>query len=214
MDEAERELSADAESIVTLYSIPIVSGTGLYTLAAGTKGIIRVLWKGEALTGAKVRDLQADSVYYRPGSTALSGRPRCYIRHDFGVDSIQLYPVPNENIAAATDDADLVKSATLQNHFVVVAYRVADPTNESRRLLPHYRRAVCKYYALWKAYEREGPEQVLNMAEYYRQRWDYFKARYLEFVQKRRQKPLGLAGTGKRRLHPKGSLPSTGRWSF
>lgn len=211
MDQAEKELGILTDAVVRRFSIDVSEGDNIFNLPPGTLGILRVTWKGQALEGLSLRDFSTVQGIH-PGVSPRRGTPRYYIRHNQGELLMLIHPDAGESLSAPADDTELHKQSVLKEHLVVTAYTTPDPEDETYRLRSYMRRTACKYYALWKAYEREGPDQIVAVADFYKSRWEYFSSMYQMLISATRKASRGMQGDRSLAGRRRGQMPSTGAW--
>jgi len=190
--DAEIEIARETESIIDRLSLSTISGTSQYQLPEYVQNIRKILWKGFRLDPAAQIDYEnwiwnlggssiiggafepsAFSSGFEIGSSSDSnsnsrpvGRPFQYFYSTFGENVVIFNPGINETIASVPDN---LWGSEIGNSVIIEFYRVPDGTSFK---IPHYiRRRTIKSYVMWKSFEKEGPGQNLQAAEYYRNRY-------------------------------------------
>lgn len=206
----ERELSISIPSIFYRESIAVTQGTSVYTLPTGIIRILRVTWKGEKVFSWEHADSRPGT-WMKPQNLANQGKPKFYLSYEYGYTQIKFHPVPNETIAA--DDTKL--DSAPEDIVTIVGYKVADPSSTYR--IPEYiRRRTNKYYAMHRAYAREGKTQDIKAADYFKKKFDFVHA---EFASALKRIPvvdpaLGPVTLDNRNRPARPVLPSSGKWAI
>ncbi len=212
---AEIEFSQKVPAIFTRFSLAVTAGTSVYDISAkNLVGIQRVTWKGDKLWSWEHASSMQRNDWLRPQDQAAQSKPIFYISYEYGYGKIKFHLVPNETIAA--DDSNIYGS-DIANRVIISGFRIADPTGSTYRIPAYVRRRFTKYYAMEKAYLREGPGQDLRASEYFGKKYllvlTHFKT-IMNKIPKAVHVQMGQRGSLMRDRIPRPTLPSTGAWSF
>jgi hypothetical protein len=169
---AATELTTDVLCLFDRFSIPVYSGTAKYTLPDGILSIIQITYKGFKVDPTDYRTADEQGMPLDPLFADRTGRPLMYLQHNLGFNQLAFWPVPNEDIAA--DDTGIWDDIDEINARVIIScWRVADATHQLPDPLD---RRLVKDYIGMKAYAKEGPTQQIDVANFYRQRYNRSKA--------------------------------------
>lgn len=168
MKEAEVDIVQENVFPWRRFSIALSVGTSTYSLNERLFKITDVLWKGKPLEPLIGREPHALERKYR----TEQGEPRWYtVSHD-GLSIIRLIPVPNEAIVEY--DTGLF-SSNIKNAFLVSGYVWPDQDLDYFQIPDYLTRRVVKAYTMWKAFSSEGIGQDLNNAQYWEQKYLFYR---------------------------------------
>jgi len=171
-EDAELDISRRLLPFFERFSITTVVDQAIYTLPAGVKDIIRVTWKGDALSPITIDGIVqgADQLLEKEGSP-----PIYYMRGFDNLASIRLLPAPQEVLTA--DDTSIYQD-DITTLLVVTAKM--DPTiSATDFVLPDYlARRTVKHYVLWHAFLREGLGQNIDASRYHESRYNQMLEMY------------------------------------
>lgn len=217
LQEAEKFISAKIPCIFNRFSLAVTSGISTYTLSDSVIRILQITWKGDRLESKSFADFGND-FWLKPQNLGVRGKPAFWLRSGIeeGITKIMLYPIPDETILA--DDSSLDDDTGILNRVIVSCYKIADPTAESIRLPTYLRRNIMKYWAMNKAYLREGPGQNIVAAGYFEEKFNNFLQSYHGVINTIPQSVNLKLGESRRNVFagrpPRPVLPSSGKWSF
>lgn len=179
--QGEDNLAHERNFIADRYSIPVVSGTSAYTLPDYILSIRRVTYLGTKLDPLPYRDFR--EVFQ---SATQQGKPYWYIYNNVGINKIQLFPTPNQNVASVTN----VWTTEIATGCIVEYYRSADGATY---VLPSYiRRQLLKLYVARQCFAVEGAGQNIKMVKYFDARWTKKKAEWFALLDELYSKPRKL----------------------
>lgn len=211
----EIEFSQKVPSIFTRFSLAVTAGTSVYDISSNNLvNILRVTWKGESLESYEHASEIYRNRWFKPQEQADQGKPQFYLSYEYGFGKIKFHSNPNETIAA--DDTNIFGS-DIENRVIISGYCLADPTGEVYRIPEYVRRRFGKYYAMEKAYLREGPGQDLQASQYFGAKYKlvlgYFQ-KIVTTIPSSIRIEMGPRSIADARKVPRPSLPSTGAWGF
>jgi len=212
---AEIEFSQKVPSIFTRFSLATTAGISVYDISANNLvGIHRVTWKGIKLESWEHASAEQRNEWIRPQDQGSQSRPLFYLSYEYGYGKIKFHPLPNE--AITVDDTN-INGSDIANRVIISGFRLADPTGTTYRIPEYVRRRFTKYYAMEKAYLREGPGQDLRASQYFGDKYLLVVGHFKNIMNKIPKSVLIHFGeraplTSKRLARP--SLPSTGAWGF
>jgi hypothetical protein len=184
--EGENAFAVMYPCIIKRIAPAIVSGQNLITIPDDVKSIQRVAYKGYKLDPLPQRNFR--EVFQNGGQ---QGKPFWYIFNNVGQNTLQLFPTPSENIAAATDN--LFGSAII-NQFIITYYAVPD---YATYIIPDFfRRRLLKNYVLRGCFNIEGQGQNLKASKYFKQRWEQLSQLYGNLLCDLHNKPRKLVVNG------------------
>jgi len=215
MTRGEIDFSQKIPCIFTRFSLSTTQGTSVYDLPSGIVDISRLTWKGDPVEPWEHSD-DREGGWIKPQNLYSEGKPIYYLAYEYGYAKIKFHPVPYETVG---DDDTNIYGSDIANRVIVSAYRVADPSAELYRIPETVRRRFTKYYALEKAFRREGKGQDIQAADYFKRRHDFVVSEFRKIVQKipavitiqlgPRDGSPNIKGTPARP-----TLPTDGAWSF
>jgi hypothetical protein len=172
LQEAEERIGAEVDLHFGKYALPVTQGTSTYSIPSYIKKILYVTWKGKTVT-----PLDQTSAMYIGYATSVidssnreeyqQGEPTYYFQHPTNLSVIRLIPTPNETITP-TGSEDLYLSTNSRQFLVFNFFRETDTTSSEFSLPAHLGRSFTRYYALYRAFSKEGKGQNLKLATYYR----------------------------------------------
>jgi len=158
-----------------------------YALPTDLLMVDRVTWNWKRIEPLSHRQLRGSDGQYR----STSGSPEGYTLDEDGLETIRLWPVPSVSISPDPTDEEFDEDPnnTRVEYFKRATALSAD-TDSFKLTDAHVR--YLRFFALWKALERQGDGQDLKLAEHY-------KARYFLGVQRigRRQEDVKRARVGR-----------------
>jgi len=213
LDRSEVDFSQAIPCIFYRFSLSITQGTSQYTLPTGVINILRVTWKGERVFPWEHSDTR-QSNWMKPQNLSSQGKPKFYLSREYGYGQIKFHPIPNETVAA--DDTNIYGS-DIANRVIISAYRLADPTGTTYRLPEAIRERMGKYYAMYKAYQREGKGQDLIAAAYFERKHKLALSQFRKIIMKipaAIQLQFGPTGMHRDNKPAKPLMPSDGAWGW
>lgn len=214
IQDAEVAISTEVKCIFYRFSLNIVQGVSTYTLPSGVIGILQVSWLGEGLEPQEYSDF-GWSEFFRPQNLSTQGKPRYYMRvGGSGYNKIKFHPTPYESVSA--DNSSLHNDTGILNRVVVSSWRAAEPQDLEFRLPTYLFRNLMKYYAMTRAYAREGIGQNLIASEYFKAKYFAYLKMYKDTMEKIPQAVQLRFGDGSlvRSRVPRPVMPTSGKWSF
>lgn len=184
--EAESTFACDHPCIVRRVALTIVAGTSIYSLRDDVASIRRVTWKGYKLDPLPQRNFRE---VFQSGTQ--SGQPFWYIFNNIGLNQIQLFPSPTENVSSITTN---LYGSEIPNRVIVEYWQLP---NYSTFIIPLYlRRRLLKAYVLRGCFNVEGPGQNLKNAAYFKKKYQYLSDRYGLLLNYFMNKPKKLVVNG------------------
>ncbi len=184
--EGEGDFASEYPCIITRIAPAVVSGTAIITIPDDVLSIRRITYRGmklDPLPHRQFRDCFQNSTQ--------EGKPFWYIFNNVAQNTLQLFPTPNENIAASTSN---LYGSEIPNRLIIEYWQATNPTNV---FIPSYfRRRLLKSYALYGALHREGQQQNLKASKYYKQRYETLKKQYGLLLNDLHNKPRKLVIVG------------------
>lgn len=165
LQEAEIELSREIPCILDRIALNIVTGIATYSLPSYTIGITRVTWKGRPIYPYKMSEAIENVSAI---NNVILGQPREYIYDNLGLNTIRLFPVPNESLATITTG---LWDTSILTKCIVEIIRKPDFTSSVLRIPNFIRRRTTKGFVLQRCFAREGIEQDLKAADYWGKRY-------------------------------------------
>ncbi len=180
-NQGENEISQEYNLLVDRYSIATTIGVSTYTIPDYVKSIRRITYLGIKLNPLPKREFRNS---FQPGT--MQGRPYWYIYNDTGINQIQLYPIPNANIAQVVN----VWDTDIPNGVIVEFFRLNDNTNF---ILPDYcRNYLLKKYVGKMIFTIDGPSQSTKLAQYFGKQWEFWKQNFYNHMNELRSSPRVL----------------------
>lgn len=186
-NDAEQAFSIEFPCILDRLSLSIVSGTTAYTLPEYVHSIKRVTYKGVKVNPMPLR-VQRQSFQ----SATQSGHPFWYIFNNVGQNKINLFPIPNETIAAGV--GDLWGPTEIAARCIVQYWRVAN--NTTFVIPPYFERRLLKLYVAKLAFAMESRGQKIKNRDYFDKKWEVFKQMYGNLLDELHSKPRKLIVSG------------------
>lgn len=184
--EGEIAFSIEYPCILKRVSLATVSGTALVALPDDVKSIRRVTWKSHKLDPLPSRNFR--EVFQ---SASQQGRPFWYVFNNVGQNQLQLFPAPNETLAAVT--VGLFGSA-IPDRLIVEYFCASDVTTY---LIPSFfRRRLLKSYVLRGCFNIEGQGQNSKNSKYFKDRWNMLSKLYGQLLADLVSKPRKLTNQG------------------
>lgn len=175
LEEAEKEVSTKVPCVFHRFSINIQKGVAVYDLPSGIIGIKRISWKGHTVWPAELNELQ-NLLNFRPlESPTPSDRPLHYIRSPYGYQRIKFWATPNEDIIA--DDRNL-DGLAISQRVIISCWREATPNNENFQIPDYMRRQLLRYYAMSRAYLKEGKGQNIQASQYFENKFNFSLSKF------------------------------------
>lgn len=185
-NQGENIISDERPFLVDRLALTIVAGTSTYTLPDYVRSIRRITYFGNYLDPLP-RRAQRDIFQ---AATQMS-KPFWYIFNNIGLNKIQLFPVPNQNVAPVTNLWGNGISAT--TGCIVEFYRVTD--NSSFVLPPWIKRQLLKQYVAQQTFQVDGQGNNLKLAQYFSKRWQLRKQEFIDLLDELIYKPRKLCLT-------------------
>lgn len=174
LSDAENRLASDFDLHFTKHALTIESGRSTYSLDVNIKKVLFITWRGR-----KVDPMQFTEINSLGFNTAVvnetdkieysTGEPRFYAVHPTNSGVIRFIPTPNEDFTPDGTE-DLYDSTVISEQCIVTCYRFGDSTSEEFALPAYLGRRYTRYYALFKAFSKEGKGQNLVAAKYYKEK--------------------------------------------
>lgn len=212
--EAEEWISSEVKCIFSRFSLSVTAGTSTYTIPSDVIGIEQITWKGDKLDNSEIADFQYDS-YLKPQNLGTQSKPKCYMRYASGIHKIMFYPIPNETLAA--DDTNIDNDTGIEALVILSTYRFATTSGTTQRLPDYLFRNLMKYYAMERAYAREGKGQNVIASGYFKKKFSTLFPMYkkiIETIPQAVQIQFGPAAAVSNKRPPRPVLPTSGKWSF
>jgi len=186
--EGENDFSEEYPCLLTRISLTITKNVSTYTLADDVKSIRRISWQGFKLDPLSQRNMREVFSY-----ATQVGKPYWYVFNNVGANNVRFFPIPDSNISPASGGANLYGS-DIKSDVIIEYYRVPDYANY---VIPEYfRRRLLKSYVMNMCFAKEGQGQNVKNRDYFRQRWQYLKAKYGIFLDEVHNKPRKLCLNG------------------
>lgn len=171
LSDAEQDISHDLRCIAQRFSLEIHAGQDIYDIPDNVTGIIRVTWQGHTVWPL-VPDEVRNSIRFTPLTSSVgSNRPLHYLRQDYGVNKVQFFPAPTVNIVS--DDSTINTQAGIRSQVIFMVWRESSPCDEIYQIPVWYRRQLLRYYAMHKAYLKEGVGQNVKASDYFKKKFDF-----------------------------------------
>lgn len=183
----EVEVSNDRPFLVDRYSPTLVAGQATYELPNYVRSIKRVTYLGQMLDPLP-RRAQRDA--FQPATQ--QGQPFWYVYNNIGLNNIQLFPVPQVALAAATSGTEW--STGIATACIVEFWRISD--NDDFIIPTTLRRQLLKRYVAKQAYSIDGPNLNMKLSKYYSDQWDRWKLSFNGLLDTLISKPRKLNLTG------------------
>lgn len=165
LQEAEVELSREIPCILDRVALNIAAGVATYSLPTSVIGVRRVTWKGRPLYLYKMFEAIEN---VSAVNNVILGQPREYLYDNLGLNTIRLFPVPNEDLATTTTG---LWDTSIITKCIVEFTRKPDFTSSVLRIPNFLRRRTTKGFVLQRCFAREGIEQDLKAADYWGKRY-------------------------------------------
>lgn len=169
MNQGEVECSVERPFLVKRIFITSAVNQADYVLPDECISIRRMLWLGWKMDPLPARNWR--DVFQ--GQNYQVGRPFWYIYNNIGLQTIKVFPAPDQILTPGTDP--WVPSQT-ENAFIAEYYTTSD--NVTMVLPPWIKRQLLKIYVAKMVYAIEGPLQSLKLAQYFAARWDLKKKEF------------------------------------
>lgn len=175
--------------------VPVAS-TGTYTLPTDLLLIERLTWKRIKLE--PIRPTEAELIA-GPLYRTTTGDIHSYIVDGDGINTVRYVRVPAANGAASDISIEYQqRGAVLSSDTIAIE-------------IPDRYGKYIRWFVMWKALERDGPGQNLELAEHYRERYHGAVARVLRRKQRASSsRVLRMGGGQPRDLNPRPRLP----WNY
>lgn len=145
-----------------------VDGTATYALPTDLQSVDRVMWNWRRIDAVTTRELiQADSAY-----RTTEGPVEAYSIEDDGVLTIRKYPVPSQTPTAGAD--------TNNTRVEYFARGAALSVDGSTFEIPDRYVKYIRHFAMFRALERKGDGQDLELAQHWGQRFEQGQQRIRE----------------------------------
>lgn len=174
-DDAASYFTSRTNLIFTRTSLPIASGISTYELPEDVSNLVSITYRGVTLIPVSELEVRNNSLFNK----AAHGTPRYYIIRDAGYNKIKLWPIPNENIPAAPDEATIRTATGISNYVILSYYKIVREYDD----LPVYiQRRLLKYYVMRMAYRKEGESQDLKASNYFNSKLEWALAEFEKFA--------------------------------
>lgn len=187
-NQGEQNISVEMPFLVDRFSPVISMGVGEYILPSYVQSIRRITYRGQKLDPMPFRNRK--DIFQ--SATQIS-KPFWYIHNNVGLNKINLFPIPAENLAAGV--IDLWKD-DIPNCCIVEFNRVTD---NSTFIIPSYlRRQLLKQYVGRQISFMEGSSQDMKLSKEFDDIWQNMKMEFLEFLESmhNRARKLVVGATG------------------
>lgn len=175
-DQGEQEISVECSFLVDRLSLALVAGQSTYILPDYVSSIRRVThlgWKCDPLPQRNFREVFQ--------SAMQKGKPYWYIYNNIGQNKVSLFPSPDQSLAVVPQPWSSDPVVGSSAGCVVEFYRVTDNQNF---ILPLWtRRQMLKQYVARRVFAQDGAQGSFKMRDYYIQKWNNFKAQFVEMVE-------------------------------
>jgi len=163
----QTHLSSEVPCLFHRFSLGVEAGEGVYDLPSDLLSIIQVTYKGFKVEPLDFKTAREHGFEIDPLSDTKIGRPKFYFMHNLGQFKLCFWPSPDETITA--DDTGIWNDdEEIKARVIVTAWRVA---SDDIPLPDYLRRRLIKDYVAYKAYAKEGPTQVMEISEFFRERY-------------------------------------------
>lgn len=183
--EGEADFITTNNCLLKRISLATVSGTALITIPDDVLSIKRITWRGYKLDPLPSRNFR--EVFQ---NAEQQGRPFWYVFNNIGQNQLQLFPAPNETLAAATTN---LWGSEIANSLIIEYFCASD---YSTLTIPAYfRRRLLKSYVLRACFNIEGQQQNLTNSKYFKKRYMNLAQLYGQLLSDLTSKPRKLVIT-------------------
>lgn len=174
--QAEIQLTAESDSLVDRYAVPIISGQTEYQLPTRIIDVRRITYRGKKLDPFSGQDLIWSG---STPNTPAQGIPKFYTYSYKGYPVIKLYPAPSENLPTPVDSLWTVEG--IRNSLCVEFVSEPDFTSGSDLRIPStIRRQYVKDFVMYRCFKREGKGMDPRAATYFKMKFEMDKAEHRE----------------------------------
>lgn len=168
-NQGEVECSVERPFLVKRISPTASIGVADYVLPDECINIRKMMWLGWKMDPLPQRNWR--EVFQ--GQNYQVGRPFWYVYNNIGLQTVKLFPAPDQITAAAMNPW---KPNDIENSFIVEYYTASDNVNF---VLPDWiKRQLLKLYVSKYVYTIEGPNQSLKLAKYFADKWNLKKQEF------------------------------------
>lgn len=168
IQQAETWIMDACNTVWIRFPLAIQLGIATYQMPFTVKYITRMTYRGFKMWVVTQKELALLSPVYRTQQT----RPRWASWQFDGFSSLRLYPVPSENLPILSTGNQIYTDINLLNECVISAYVFPNEANVNFSLPDYFIRRIVKSYVLWKAYAAEGLPQDLDVAQYFKKKFE------------------------------------------
>jgi len=180
ISQAEMEITQRLSIYWIKFPLALYAGQGLYDMPENLKGITRLTYRStpvEMITQYQMATLVP--TYRNQQSRVL------YASLQFeGYYTLRLFCTPYEDLPALSQGNDIYTDKNLLNEFQISAYFYSSETTPYIITPDYLARRTIRYYVMWKAFSIEGNGQDINVAGYYRQKFEEQMAKNTVFYDK------------------------------
>lgn len=169
--QAEIQLTAEADSIVDRYAVPVILGQTEYQLPTRIIDVRRITYRGKKMDPFSGQEMIWSG---STPNTPAQGLPKFYTYSYKGYPVIKLYPAPNENLPVPSEDLWTREgiAASLCVEFVTQP----DFTPGSDLRIPStVRRQYVKDFVMYRCFKREGKGMDPKAASYFMAKFEQDK---------------------------------------
>lgn len=152
----------------TRFAIFTQTGIGTYQLDQRVQAITRITYRGFKVDVLSQKELALLSPVYRTQQT----RPRWASWQMDGTNILRLYPVPAENLPILDTGVDVFTDKNLLSECIISAYMVPNELDPTFTLPDYFINRAVKNYVRWKAYAAEGNAQDIDVAKYFKTKFE------------------------------------------
>jgi hypothetical protein len=181
--QAENELSTEHPFLIDRLALPVVANTAIYTLPDYVVSIKRITYLSQKLDPLPQRNFR--EVFQSAGQ---KGKPFWYVYNNVGLNQIQLFPNPPDNLPVI--NGSLFLGANILKGCIVEFYRATD--NNTFRVPEYARRQLLKQYAAARLFNIEGPGQNMKLSAYFTQKWKAMSADFYNHLDELYGRPRKL----------------------
>lgn len=175
--DATSDIVSQVPCIFYRFYLGTTAGQDVYTLPGFVKSVIRITWRGVALTPLSWEEmtlLTPTTMFLGVGnpqnvSTGTTGNPLWYSFNPSNIFDIKFYPPPAYSFLTTGDPY----SPIVEDRCIVSCWRTVDDTNPKATLPLYINRRTRKAYILSKAFQIEGKGQSIKIAAYYTKKFKF-----------------------------------------
>lgn len=174
-NQGEVILSQEKSFLFDRYSPALIGNQGTYVLPDYIKSIRRVTFNGMKLDPLPARTFR--EVFQ---SATQVGNPFWYIYNNIGLNTIQFFPCPEQNVGAGIDLWNEAGTNSFKTCLIIEHARISDNVNFV--IPPYFRRQLLKQWTARQCFGIEGPGQNLKLSTYFDQQWEFRKKQFFDYL--------------------------------